>query len=70
MGLDNKLIRGLTEKAKENPKRVVFAEANDIKMLKAAQIARAEGICIPVLLGNEETYHPYYGRKWNSARRS
>ena len=54
MGLDNKLIRGLTEKAKENPKRVVFAEANHINMLKAAQVARAEGICIPILLGNEE----------------
>lgn len=54
MGLDNKLIRGLTEKAKENPKRVVFAEANHPNMLKAAQVARTEGICIPVLLGNEE----------------
>jgi malate dehydrogenase (oxaloacetate-decarboxylating)(NADP+) len=54
MGLDNKLIRGLTDKAKENPKRVVFAEANHINMLKAAQVARTEGICIPVLLGNEE----------------
>ncbi|HBL75508.1 MAG: malic enzyme [Bacteroidetes bacterium GWF2_42_66] len=54
MGLDNKLIHGLTEKAKENPKRVVFAEANHINMLKAAQVARTEGICIPVLLGNEE----------------
>jgi malate dehydrogenase (oxaloacetate-decarboxylating)(NADP+) len=54
MGLDNKLIRGLTEKAKENPKRVVFAEANHINMLKAAQIARSEGICVPILLGNEE----------------
>jgi len=54
MGLDNKLIRGLTEKAIENPKRVVFAEANHINMLKAAAVARAEGICIPVLLGNEE----------------
>jgi len=54
MGLDNKLIRGLNEKAKECPKRVVFAEANDVKMLKAAQIARTEGICIPILLGNEE----------------
>lgn len=54
MGLDNKLIRGLTEKAKENPKRVVFAEANHINMLKAASAARAEGICIPILLGNEE----------------
>lgn len=54
MGLDNKLIRGLTEKAKESPKRVVFAEANHINMLKAAQIAYSEGICIPILLGNEE----------------
>lgn len=54
MGLDNKLIRGLTDKAKENPKRVVFAEANNLNMLKAAQVARAEGICIPILLGNEE----------------
>jgi malate dehydrogenase (oxaloacetate-decarboxylating)(NADP+) len=54
MGLDNKLIRGLTEKAKENPKRVVFAEANHINTLKAAQIALSEGICVPILLGNEE----------------
>ncbi len=54
MGLGNKMIHGLTEKAKEHPKRVVFAEANHINMLKAAQVARAEGICIPVLLGNEE----------------
>jgi len=54
MGLDNKLIRGLTEKAIENPKRVVFAEANHINMLKAASVARAEGICVPILLGNEE----------------
>ena len=39
MGLDNSLIHGLTEKAKENPKKVVFAEANHINMLKAAQLA-------------------------------
>lgn len=54
MGLDNKLIRGFTEKAKQNPKKVVFAEANHPNMLKAAQVARTEGICIPILLGNEE----------------
>ncbi len=54
MGIDNKLIRGLTEIAKENPKRVVFAEANHVNMLKAAQVARDEGICIPILLGDEE----------------
>jgi len=54
MGLDNKLIRGLNEKAKESPKRVVFADANHPNILKAASVARAEGICVPVLLGNEE----------------
>jgi malate dehydrogenase (oxaloacetate-decarboxylating)(NADP+) len=54
MGLDNKLIRGITEVVKQNPKRVVFAEANHPNMLKAAQVARAEGLCIPILLGNEE----------------
>ncbi|MDP4208653.1 MAG: NADP-dependent malic enzyme [Bacteroidota bacterium] len=61
MGLDNKLIRGLSEKAKENPKRVVFAEANHINMLKAASVARAEGICIPILLGNEERIEKIIG---------
>ena len=64
MGLNNKLISGLTEKAKENPKRVVFAEANHINMLKAAQVARTEGICIPILLGNEEIIEKRY-RKHN-----
>lgn len=54
MGLDNKLIRALTDKAKENPKTVVFADANHPNILKAASVARAEGICVPVLLGNEE----------------
>ncbi|NCB24347.1 MAG: NADP-dependent malic enzyme [Bacteroidia bacterium] len=54
MGLDNKLIRRLYEMARQNPKRVVFSETNHLKMLKAAETARAEGICHPVLLGNEE----------------
>lgn len=54
MGLDNKLLRALTERAKENPKRVVFAEANNINMLQAASMAKSEGLCIPILLGNEE----------------
>ena len=40
--------------AKANPKRVVFAEANHVNMLKAAAEAKAEGICFPILLGNEE----------------
>lgn len=54
MGYDNKLIRRLTEEAQRNPKRVVFAEANTDNMLQAAVQAYNEGICIPILLGNEE----------------
>lgn len=54
MGYDNKLLRSFTDMAKANPKRVVFAEANHVNMLKAAVEAKAEGICFPILLGNEE----------------
>ena len=54
MGYDNKLLRSFTDMAKANPKRVVFAEANHVNMLKAAVEAKAEGICQPILLGNEE----------------
>ena len=54
MGYDNKLLRSFTDMAKANPKRVIFAEANHGNMLKAAAEAKAEGICIPILLGNEE----------------
>ncbi len=54
MGYDNKLVRRLTETAKQNPKRVVFAEGSHEQMLKAAGTAKTEGICIPILLGNDE----------------
>lgn len=54
MGFDNKLMKRLTEQAKTTPKRVVFTEANTDNMLQAAVVARNEGICIPILLGNEE----------------
>lgn len=54
MGYDNKLLRSFTDMAKANPKRVVFAEANHVNMLKADVEAKAEGICYPILLGNEE----------------
>ena len=54
MGYDNKLLRSFTDMAKANPQRVVFAEANHVNMLKAAAEAKAEGICFPILLGNEE----------------
>jgi malate dehydrogenase (oxaloacetate-decarboxylating)(NADP+) len=51
LGLDNKLVRNITAKAQENPKRVVFAEADNIKILKAAQTAMEEGVAFPILLG-------------------
>ena len=54
LGLDNKLIRVITSKAKQNPQRVVFAEADTYKILKAAQIVNDEGIAIPILLGNRK----------------
>jgi len=54
MGYDNKLLREFTDMAKSNPKRVVFAEGSHENMLKAAAQARDEGICYPVLLGNDE----------------
>lgn len=54
MGIDNKMIRRFYDTARQNPKRVVFSESNHINMLKAAEAALAEGICFPILLGNEE----------------
>lgn len=54
MGHDNKMLRRFYETARTNPKRVVFSESNHINMLKAAEAALAEGICYPILLGNEE----------------
>lgn len=54
LGLENKFISAITSKAKDDPKRVVFAEADNYKILKAAQIVRDEGIAFPILLGNKE----------------
>ncbi len=54
MGRDNTLMDRLSTRAKTSPKRVVFAEADHFKILKAAQIAQHEGIAIPILLGNKE----------------
>jgi malate dehydrogenase (oxaloacetate-decarboxylating)(NADP+) len=54
LGLDNKLIRVITNKAKQNPKRVVFSDADTYKILKTAQIVREEGIAVPILLGNKK----------------
>jgi malate dehydrogenase (oxaloacetate-decarboxylating)(NADP+) len=54
LGLDNKFIRRMMVQARQKMKQVVFAEADNIKILKAAQIAKEEEIAIPVLLGNIE----------------
>jgi malate dehydrogenase (oxaloacetate-decarboxylating)(NADP+) len=54
LGADDKVLRNLASKAKSAPKRVVFAEADNYKILKAAQIVKDEGIATPILLGNVE----------------
>jgi len=54
MGSDNKMVRLLTNRAKTNPKRIVFAEADQLDVLKAAQIVFEEGIGHPILLGRKE----------------
>ena len=54
LGLDNKLLKNITAKAQSNPKRVVFAEADNYKVLKAAQFASEEGVAFPILLGNKK----------------
>jgi len=52
LGLDNQLIRVIGNKAKRDPKRLVFAEADNQKVLKAASIIYDDGIAYPILLGD------------------
>lgn len=54
IGIDQKLMTRVIDRAKSNPKRVVFAEAHHHKILKAAQILQDEGIAHPILLGDKE----------------
>ena len=53
LGLDNQLLRAISSKARKAPKRLVFAEADNIKILKAASIIYDEGDAYPILLGEE-----------------
>lgn len=53
-GSDKKLVRLITSQAKSNLQRVVFAEGDELDVLKAAQLVYEEGIAIPILLGDEE----------------
>lgn len=52
LGIDDKIFKAIINKAKSNPKRVVFSDADNIKTLKAAQIVKDEGIAFPILLGD------------------
>ncbi len=54
LGLDERIMRNLTDVAKREPKRVVFAEADNYKILRAAQIVKEEKIAVPILLGNKQ----------------
>jgi malate dehydrogenase (oxaloacetate-decarboxylating)(NADP+) len=54
LGLDNQLIRVLGNRARRDPRKIVFAEADNLKILKTAQIVYDEGVAFPILLGNEE----------------
>ena len=54
LGNDNKIVRLLTNRAKANPKKIIFAEADHLDVLKAAQIVYEEGIGFPILLGDKE----------------
>ena len=52
LGLDNQLMRVIGSKARKDPKRVVFVDGENIKVLKAAQLAQDDGIAYPILLGD------------------
>lgn len=54
MGSDNKMVRMIINRAKTNPKKIVFAEADHLDVLKAAQVVYEEGIGFPILLGKKD----------------
>ncbi|MEA5404292.1 NADP-dependent malic enzyme [Arcicella sp. DC2W] len=54
LGLDNQLMKYIFNKAKRSPKRVVFADAENLKVLKSVQQSKDEGICVPILLGDKD----------------
>jgi malate dehydrogenase (oxaloacetate-decarboxylating)(NADP+) len=54
LGTDNQLMRAIGSKARKDPRRVVFADAENSKILKTAQLALDEGIAYPILLGDDK----------------
>ncbi|MBX9783219.1 MAG: NADP-dependent malic enzyme [Chitinophagaceae bacterium] len=57
LGIDNQLMRAIGSKARKDPRRVVFADAENIKVIKAAQLAFEEGVAYPILLGDVRNIH-------------
>ncbi len=57
LGIDNQLLRVIGNKARKNPKRVVFAEAENQKILKTAQLVQDDGCAYPILLGDPKKIH-------------
>jgi len=53
LGVDNQVMRAIGNKARRDPKRIVFTEADNVKILKTAQIVFDEGVGYPILLGDE-----------------
>jgi len=54
LGIDNDFVNRMVQRARKQPKRVVFSEAEDVKILRAAQICMNEGIATPLLLGRTQ----------------
>lgn len=54
MGIDNKLIRAINSRARSDPKRVLYGQAENFKVLKAVQTVKHQGLAEPMLLGNRE----------------
>lgn len=54
LGSDDAIVRVMVNKARQDPRRVVFTEADNYKILKAAQIVKEEGFAIPILLGPQK----------------
>ena len=61
MGIDNQLIREVRSKARSNPKKLVFSEADNYMMLKAIQTIKNDGIAEPILLGDKKKIESMIG---------
>ncbi len=62
LGRSREVLRSVMNKAKRQPKRIVFPEGNEERVLRAVQIMRDEEIADPILLGNEEEIRGLAGR--------